>query len=85
MTNIAALKDKRPMGKGEPPAREAAPQNIKVAPREKKETNKPLQVQVPESVFEAFSQEAGQAFGFSHGAKSKLFLQMWEAYAATKR
>lgn len=84
MANISALKTPVP-SKGEPPQRAEAPQNIKVPPRDKKEANKPLQVQVPESVFESFSEEAGRVFGFTHGAKSRLFLQMWEAYRDAKR
>lgn len=84
MTNISALKAPAP-GKGEPPKRAEAPQNTKLPPRDKKEPNKPLQVQVPESVFEDFGEEAGRLFGFTHGAKSRLFLQMWEAYSANKR
>jgi len=35
---------------------------------------------VPPEVFEAFSQRAGEAFGFNKGAKSQLFLAMWDAY-----
>lgn len=84
MANISALKAPAP-SKGEPPQRAEAPQNTKLPPRDKKEANKPLQVQVPESVFEAFSEEAGRMFGFTHGAKSRLFLHMWEAHKASKR
>jgi len=35
---------------------------------------------VPLEVFEAFSQRAEEDFGFSKGAKSQLFLAMWEAH-----
>jgi hypothetical protein len=33
-------------------------------------------------VFEEFSEQAGREYGFSHGAKKRLFLKMWEAYKA---
>lgn len=75
MTNVAKLK-----GKGAPPALEQAPRNTELPPREKSEAMKPLQVRVPESVFEAFSERAGKEFGYSKGGKSALFLKMWEAY-----
>jgi hypothetical protein len=40
---------------------------------------------VPPEVFEAFSARAGEEFGFSKGAKSQLFLAMWEAYRSMHR
>ncbi|MBO0906291.1 hypothetical protein [Jiella sonneratiae] len=81
MADITALKSK---GKGQPPARSEAPANTKNLPRDKAVKNRPLQVQVPEDVFLAFSAEAGQQFDFQHGAKSQLFLRMWEAYQNAK-
>ena len=80
MANISALT----VGKGEPPARAEAPANTRKAPRDKPARNKPLQVQVPEEVFRAFSAEAGREFDFQHGAKSQLFLRMWDAYVKTR-
>jgi hypothetical protein len=50
--------------------------------RDEKEPLKPLQVRIPKSVFEDFSERAGREFGFSHGAKKQMFLKMWEAYKA---
>ncbi len=73
-TNTAALK------KGAPPPRTKAPNVIKADPRPSDSKNKPLQVMVPPQVFEAFSQRAGEEFGFAKGAKSQLFLAMWEEY-----
>lgn len=84
MADISTLKALKPSGKGEPPARAEAPGNTQNAPREKKEAVKPLQVQVPESLFEEFGEEAGRTFGFTRGAKSRLFLQMWELYRSGK-
>ena len=49
---------------------------------DEKEALRPLQVRVPVSVFEEFSETAGREFGFSHGAKKQLFLKMWKAYKA---
>jgi hypothetical protein len=73
-TNTAALK------KGAPPPRVKASNVIKADPRPAEGKNKPLQVMVPPEVFEAFSQRAGEDFGFAKGSKSQLFLAMWEAY-----
>jgi len=73
-TSTATLK------KGSPPRREKAANVIKVDPRPSEGKNKPLQVMVPLEVFEAFSQRAEEDFGFSKGAKSQLFLAMWEAH-----
>ena len=39
---------------------------------------------VPPDVFDAFSARAGEEFGFTKGAKSRLFLAMWEAYRSTQ-
>ncbi|MGF1605557.1 MAG: hypothetical protein ACFB22_04410 [Rhodothalassiaceae bacterium] len=79
MANTSILK------KGAPPAREKAENVIKADPRPSEGKNKPLQVMVPPSVFDAFSARAGEEFGYSKGAKSQLFLAMWEAYQAAKR
>jgi hypothetical protein len=77
-TNIAKLKST----KGAPPAADTAPDVITEDTRGAKEPLKPIQVRVPVSVFEEFSEQAGREYGFSHGAKKKLFLKMWEAYKA---
>lgn len=79
MANTSMLK------KGAPPPREKAANVIQADPRPSEGKNKPLQVQVPQEVFEAFSARAGEEFGYSKGAKSQLFLAMWEAYKAMKR
>ena len=77
-TNIAKLKST----KGTPPAAETAPDVITEDTRGDKQPLKPLQVRVPVAVFEDFSEQAGREYGFSHGAKKKLFLKMWNAYKA---
>ena len=77
-TNITKLKS----GKGAPPPADATPDVIAQDTRDAKEPLRPLQVRVPQSVFEEFSERAGREFGFSHGAKKQLFLKMWEAYKA---
>lgn len=69
-------------GKGAPPPMAEAPRNTERPAREKTEEHRPLQLRVPASVFEAFSREAGETFGFKKGAKSELFMRMWEAYRA---
>ena len=77
-TNITKLKS----GKGAPPKPDAAPDVIKEDTRSSDEAVRPLQVRVPQSVFEEFSERAGREFGFSHGAKKQLFLKIWETYKA---
>lgn len=77
-TNIARLKS----GKGAPPPADETPDVIAEDTRGEKEELRPLQVRVPKSVFEEFSEQAGREYGFSHGAKKQLFLKMWKAYKA---
>lgn len=77
-TNIAKL---RPL-KGTPPKVQDQTDVISNDGRTEKIELKPLQVRIPRSVFEEFSEHAGKEFGFSHGAKKKLFLKMWKAFKA---
>jgi len=77
-TNITKLKST----KGAPPAADAAPEVILEDTRAEKVAARPLQVRVPVTVFEEFSEQAGREYGFSHGAKKQLFLKMWKAYKA---
>ena len=63
-----------------PPPPKAAPGNLDRPPREKTEATRPLQFKVPGSAFDGFSAQAGKEFGWSKGAKSKLFLKLWERY-----
>ena len=77
MTNASALR------KGTPPRRETTANPIAADPRPPEGKNKPLQLMVPPDVFDAFSARAGEEFGFTKGAKSRLFLAMWEAYSST--
>lgn len=79
-TNLARLK-----GKGAPPVADLAPDVIADDPRHDVESQRPIQVRVPESVFMEFSERAGREFGFTHGAKKQLFLKMWKAYKAQSR
>lgn len=74
MTDASALR------KGIPPRREATKSPIDADPRPPEGKNKPLQLMVPPAVFDAFSARAGREFGFAKGAKSRLFLAMWEEY-----
>jgi hypothetical protein len=77
MAKIEKLKTGKDNG---PPPPAAAPGNVDNPPRERTEATKPLQFKVPESEFEAFSAQAGKEFSWSKGAKSELFLKMWEHY-----
>lgn len=68
--------------KGTPPLKSASADVISIDPRYEAETLRPLQVRIPTSIFEEFSKRAGEDFGYSHGAKKKLFLKIWETYKA---
>jgi hypothetical protein len=75
-TNLAKLKST----KGAPPVAEVTPDVIEENVRPGDDPMKPIQFRVPQSVFQDFSEQAGKEFGFNKGAKSQLFLRMWEAY-----
>lgn len=77
-TNITKLKS----GKGAPPPADDTPDVTAQDTRDAKEPLRPLQVRIPQSVFEEFSERAGREFGFSHGSKKQLFLKMWDTYKA---
>ncbi|MBF9036824.1 hypothetical protein HKCCE2091_21530 [Rhodobacterales bacterium HKCCE2091] len=77
-TNLAKLKS----SKGAPPPADDAPDVMAEDNRPEKTELRPLQVRIPVSVFEQFSEQAGREFGFTHGAKKQLFLKMWQAYKA---
>ena len=78
MANTSGL-----LRKGPPPAREPATRSmIEADPRRDEGRKQPLQVKIPPEVHAAFSARAGEEFGFTGGAKTKLFLAMWEAYTS---
>jgi hypothetical protein len=66
--------------KGVPPLKNTTVDVIAIDARPEPEALRPLQVRIPISVFEEFSMRAGQEFGYSHGAKKKLFLKMLRQY-----
>ena len=79
--DLAKLKKGRaPATKGAPPVAEEATDVIAENVRPEEVVQRPLQVRVPASVFEEFSERAGREFGFTHGSKKQLFLKMWNAY-----
>lgn len=75
-TNVTKLKS----SKGVPPVADTAPDVIATDTRDRIEPMKPIQFRVPQSVFEEFSERAGREFGFNKGAKSNLFLKLWNDY-----
>ncbi|MER3352829.1 MAG: hypothetical protein RLQ73_02575 [Hoeflea sp. D1-CHI-28] len=78
VTNITKLKK----SKGNPPPADGTA-DVTVDPGRGEDTVlRPLQVRIPERVFEEFSAQAGREFGYRHGAKKQLFLKMWAAYRA---
>lgn len=56
--------------------KDAAPQ----VARELASETKPIQFRVSATMFEEFSEQAGREFGFSKGAKSRLFQKIWSEY-----
>ena len=81
MAEVAKL---RTRSKGEPPKRSDAPGNTRQPARDKPEETTGLNLRVPVSVYEAFSEEAGRRHGFKKGSKLAFFLEMWESYQNNK-
>ena len=79
-TNISKLKK----AKGIPPKSECQFDVINNDNRTGSIQLKPLQVRIPKDIFEEFSEHAGKEFGFSHGAKKKMFLKIWLEYYSNK-
>lgn len=78
-TNITKLR-----GKGAPPPAEVTPDVIATNARGSDEPNTTIQFSIPPSVYREFSQAAGKIDGGRKGAKTKLFLEMWQAYLGQK-
>ena len=74
MTNTTKLK------KGTPPQRLKAQEKILEDTRSEEGKNRPLQLMISQEIFQEFSAKAGLQFGFEKGAKSKLFIKIWNAY-----
>ena len=72
--------DTSALRKGSPPPRQGTASVITADPRVPERKNKALQLMVPPDVFLEFSARAGQEFGFTKGAKSRLFLAMCDSY-----
>ena len=77
--------DRLKSAKGAPPPVDATPDVIADDPRATPEPEKALQFRVPKSVHDAFGEEAGKRFGFSHGSKKRLFMELWNTYKAQTR
>ena len=67
-------------GKGRPPPPNETNDNLNDPPREAPVKKTKIEFSVPEAMANAFSQEAGQRFGFKKGSKSDLFIAMWQEY-----
>jgi hypothetical protein len=70
--------------KGAPPERDSSLSVVTADPRPAEGKKQPLQVKIPAEVHAAFSARAGEEFGHTGGAKTKLFLAMWDAYIGQK-
>lgn len=91
MTDVTKLK---PADKGAPPPVETKTtkgkppsetnDNLNEPPREAPVKKTKIEFSVPETMANAFSQEAGQRFGFKKGSKSDLFIAMWQEYQDLK-
>ena len=68
--------------KGIPPSE--TNDNLTKPSRETPAKKTKIEFSVPESVANAFSQEAGQRFGFKKGSKSDLFIAMFQEYVDRK-
>jgi hypothetical protein len=55
-------------------------ENRTAVPKPMKEPLKPLQFRLPASEVQAFHRQAYEEFGLKHGAKTALFLKIWQAY-----
>lgn len=75
-TNIAKLKK----SKGAPPPADDVKDVTEDPARDEPAELRPLQVRIPKDIFEEFSEQAGREFGFSHGAKKRMFLKIWREY-----
>jgi len=83
-TDTTDLGKPKSAGKGEPPKRSRKKPVITENTRADDVGTKGIQFMVPPHVIEAFGREAGEVFGFTKGAKSQLFLKLWEDYNASK-
>ena len=79
MANLKRLKTATAADKGEPPAAASPANNLAEAPREANEPKARLEFNVPQSLFDEFSEEAVLRYGHKKGSKLKLFLDMCEA------
>lgn len=77
MAKVSALKTGKASG---PPPADAAPKNLDLPARDKKEAKGKIEFSVPEWLIEDFSAEAARRFGFKKGSKSLMFMQLWEEY-----
>lgn len=68
--------------KGSPPSE--TNDNLNKPPREAPVKKTKIEFSVPEHLAHAFSQEAGDRFGFKKGSKSDLFIAMWQEYQDRK-
>ncbi|MCU7879195.1 MAG: hypothetical protein KZQ66_17260 [Candidatus Thiodiazotropha sp. (ex Lucinoma aequizonata)] len=68
--------------KGKPPSE--TNDNLNKPPREAPVKKTKIEFSVPETMANAFSQEAGHRFGFKKGSKSDLFIAMWQEYQDLK-
>ena len=71
--------------KGNPPKANSSEDIIVQNHRTQREPMRQIQFNIPNSVFEEFSEFAGKTFGFKHGAKKKLFLRIWNIYRSQSR
>lgn len=83
MVNAASLK-KPTAAKGEPPKRGQGIDPIKADTRAAT-PNTRLNLSVPQTVFDEFSQLAGEECGFKKGAKTEFFMAMLEDWKQRNR
>lgn len=81
MADVQAFK-KNKAGNPDPPTSSVLSSSLEQTPRseENREPTAALQLKIPQSVYERFSEQAGREFGFKKGGKVTLFLKIWEEY-----
>ena len=81
---MADLKRLKIADKGTPPATSSPSENLTQPPREVSEPKTRLEFNVPQSVFDEFSEEAAKLFGHKRGSKLAMFNKLWDDYKSRK-
>lgn len=78
MADISKLKTQA--DKGAPPPPQRRNDNLKRPTRGPTRAKAKIEFSVPSELRDEFALEAGRRFGFKKGAKSDLFIALWDEY-----